>query len=124
MKPTLVCHSSMCVISLCVQIMLPRYLLVRQTYKRAALTLGIFMTLSLFIVAFDVYIMYYMYRKKLQIYLHSAGCGVFQTLSLPINLIHTFNLVAKNRLGFYQILDPFGSHYEAGKLNQVAGANN
>lgn len=116
MKPTLVCHSSMCVISLCVQIMLPRYLLVRQTYKRAALTLGIFMTLSLFIVAFDVYIMYYMYRKKLQIHLHSAGCGVFQTLSLPINLIHTFNLVAKNRLGFYQILDPFGSHYEAGKL--------
>ena len=90
MKPTLVCHSSMCVISLCVQIMLPRYLLVRQTYKRAALTLGIFMTLSLFIVAFDVYsIMLYMYRiKKLQIHLHGAGCGVFQTLSLPINLIH------------------------------------
>ena len=87
MKPTLVCHSSMCVISLCVQIMLPRYLLVRQTYKRAALTLGIFMTLSLFIVAFDVYIMYYMYRKKLKVHLHGAGCGVFQTLSLPINPI-------------------------------------
>ena len=33
-------------------------------YKRAALTLGIFMTLYLFIVAFDVYIMYYMYRKN------------------------------------------------------------
>ena len=62
--------------------------------------------------------------KKLQIHLHSAGCGVFQTLSLPINLIHTFNLVANNRLGYYQLLDPFGSHYEAGKLNQVAGANN
>ena len=89
MKPTLVCHSSMCVISLCVQIMLPRYLLVRQTYKRAALTLGIFMTLSLFIVAFDVYIMLYMYRKKTAS-IFGTGCGVYQITLFP-NQTNTFD---------------------------------
>ena len=78
---------NVCDITLCAN-NAPKVPISEQTYKRAALTLGIFMTVSLFIAAFDVYIMYYVYRKKLKVHLHGEGCGVFQTLSLPINPIH------------------------------------
>ena len=59
-------HLNVCDITLCAN-NAPKVPISEQTYKRAALTLGIFMTLSLFIAAFDVYIMYYMYRKKLKV---------------------------------------------------------
>ena len=54
---------NVCDITLCAN-NAPKVPISEQTYKRAALTLGIFMSLSLFIAAFDVYIMYYVYRKK------------------------------------------------------------
>ena len=68
---------NVCDITLCAN-NAPKVPISEQTYKRAALTLGIFMTLSLFIAAFDVYIMYYVYRKKLKVHLHGAGCGIFK----------------------------------------------